>query len=179
MLESIIDPNPISTQNSTTRLTKPTKKLRGSKEQEQHNHQLKSLKEILWFSFKCHRAKLKQASEHIQMQQSIKRSGFCMIFRFFVLSLPVCVFYQREILVMATARHANQCLFLSELHKGGHASACDCSPVSVFSAHALGVLWWVWQWPTVKLQLLSCCTPQINDLTLLLTAKPWNDQTYS
>lgn len=47
MLESIIDPNPISTQNSTTYLTKPTKKLRGSKEQEQRNHQFKSLKEIL------------------------------------------------------------------------------------------------------------------------------------
>lgn len=176
MLESIIDPNPISTQNSTTRLTKPTKKLRGSKEQEQHNHQLKSLKEILWFSFKCHRAVETSLRAHSDAAEHKTRT---MIFRFFVLSLPVCVFYQREILVMASARHANQCLFLSELHKGGHASACDCSPVSVFSAHALGVLWWVWQWPTVKLQLLSCCSPQINDLTLLLTAKPWNDQTYS
>lgn len=80
----------------------------------------------LIYSFKCHYPKLKQALEHIQMQQSMKAEP-----RFFfsslLASLPVCVFYQREIPGTCCKGFSTSCDPLSFLSCARHAPACDCS----------------------------------------------------
>lgn len=65
-----------------------------------------------------------------------------------VMSLPVCEFYQRQILLMTLTCHAIEWLFLSVLYNGGDTSF----PVSVLCTHT--VLWWVWWQPTVGVQLI-------------------------
>lgn len=85
MLESIIYRSLTMTQKSASYKKEP-QSLTETTVQQQHYCQLKSLKEILWYWFKRLHAKLKQGSEHIQMQQSMKPEPwfFFSLLRFFL-----------------------------------------------------------------------------------------------